>query len=108
MEWVQAVAAATGAARIDLNDEWETASGITSADLQSAARAELDGTPLPDIDVRGRAARAGVVGDDNVKAYIERVADAGYYGQWGFDSRGFVDSDKLLRTTAPFVDLATT
>lgn len=88
MEWVKNVAVFFGVSEIHLADHFKGRGGIDSADLQDAARAALDPRGRAPASIYKRADRAaprGVQPDAAYrKAYFERVASGGYYGQWGF------------------------
>ena len=41
----------------------------------------------------------------DLEAYLERVRVGGYYGQWGFEHNGRVDTADMLTLNASFVDM---
>ena len=115
MQWVREVAAFFKITDISLLDLYEGGDGSRSENLQNAALAALGQRGRKSRKIHRRAARAaprGVLpGSAFKKAYFERLAKGGYYGQWGFTDAGYgsfrkkVRVDDMVDVNAAFVDL---
>lgn len=115
MQWVKEVAVFFKITDISLLDLYKGGDGSRSENLQNAALAALGLQGRKSRKIHRRAVRAaprGVLpGSAFKKAYFERVAKGGYYGQWGFTDAGYgsfrkkVRVDDMVDVNAAFVDL---
>lgn len=104
MQWVKECAVAAGCVEVFLDDDWRNPSNpaMNSEALAASAEAALAEAGL--LKRAGRMLNKSVEVAD-LEAYLERVRVGGYYGQWGFEHNGRVDTADMLTLNASFVDM---